>query len=363
MANGYVIGSGGGSSLEPKGNEGTPIYVDSNDELKECTYINISVHGIADKAKQLCEDNGTPYEVGSNGYTIVYFNNGIPVASTSNIGSATSLIYIDNGKITASNTTIGSDSKPVYLNGGTITQCNDTLANDISGNAATATKLNQTGKVGSESQPIFFNNGQPVAITGALANNISGNAASSSKLYVNTTSADTTYYILGAAGTDADIKDIYNAYNSSGDNNKNGIKFNAKTGVLLGAAWNDYAEYRLCDENAGTCVIENNDGKLIKSTRRLQKCGNIVSDTYGFIIGPDDDSHRPIAIAGRVLARTNEQLKVGDVVCSGPNGTVSKMSRLEIILFPDRIVGTISEIPIYTRWNNVDVDNRVWVKV
>ena len=41
-------------------------------------------------------------------------------------------------------------------------------------------------------------------------------------------------------------------------------------GVMLGAAWNDYAEFRKSDEEeAGRVVCENGDGSLSRSVRRL----------------------------------------------------------------------------------------------
>jgi len=135
--------------------------------------------------------------------------------------------------------------------------------------------------------------------------------------------------------------------------------------VLRGAAWNDYAEYRLCAAQPGSCVIEQGDGSLICSRKRLQKGAALVSDTYGFIIGPEGSEYKAIAVAGRVLAYidSNHKLKAGDPVCSGKNGTVSKMSWLEIFLFPDRILGYVSEVPNYKEWNSVSVDSRVWIKV
>ena len=55
----------------------------------------------------------------------------------------------------------------------------------------------------------------------------------------------------------------------------------------------------------------------------------------------------------------------GDPVCSGPNGTISKMTRKEVREYPDRIVGTVSEIPEYETWGtgNVKVNGRIWIKV
>ncbi len=46
-------------------------------------------------------------------------------------------------------------------------------------------------------------------------------------------------------------------------------------------------------------------------------------------------------------------------------GLASKMSREEVIKYPDRIIGVVSEIPEYKEWGTgkVKVNNRIWVKV
>jgi len=76
----------------------------------------------------------------------------------------------------------------------------------------------------------------------------------------------------------------------------------------------------------------------------------------------------PIACAGRALVYTYENrydFRPGEAVCSGPNGTVSRMTREEMINNPDCIVGFVSEIPEYKVWGtgNVEVDGRIWIKV
>jgi hypothetical protein len=60
-----------------------------------------------------------------------------------------------------------------------------------------------------------------------------------------------------------------------------------------------------------------------------------------------------------------EHFHSGDVVCAGPDGLVYRMEREEIMEFPDRIVGIVSEIPTYETWGagNVKVNGRIWVKV
>lgn len=140
--------------------------------------------------------------------------------------------------------------------------------------------------------------------------------------------------------------------------------------AVYGAVWNDYAEYRMQVETVkpGYCVVSNNSGQVSKTTRRYQACDGIVSDTFGFAIGETDKCKTPLAVAGRVLAycegdRYNYQ--AGDTVCAGPDGKVCKMTREEIQLWPDRIVGIVSEIPEYETWGtgDVKVNGRIWIKI
>lgn len=143
-----------------------------------------------------------------------------------------------------------------------------------------------------------------------------------------------------------------------------------RAGQVYGAVWNDYAEYRRTEEyiQPGYCIIETGRGDLIKSFERLQPGANIVSDTFGFAIGETEQTKTPLAVSGRVLAypyEDRDSYQAGDPVCSGPNGTISKMTREEVKEYPDRIIGTVSEIPNYEVWGtgNVKVDNRIWIKV
>jgi hypothetical protein len=143
-----------------------------------------------------------------------------------------------------------------------------------------------------------------------------------------------------------------------------------RAGQVYGAVWNDYAEYRQTKEciPAGYCVIETGKGDLIKSSERLQPGANIVSDTFGFAIGETEQTKTPLAVSGRVLAypyEDRDSYQAGDPVCSGPNGTISRMTREEVREYPERIIGTVSEIPSYEIWGtgNVKVNNRIWIKV
>ena len=136
-----------------------------------------------------------------------------------------------------------------------------------------------------------------------------------------------------------------------------------------GAVFNDYAEFRHTENvKPGMCVIEDGKGGLAPSTKRLELGANIVSDTYGFSIGETSYANTPIAVCGRVLAypwEHRELFKPGEAVCSGPNGTISRMTRDEIRYWPDAIVGYVSEIPDYEEWGSdkVKVNGRIWIKV
>lgn len=146
--------------------------------------------------------------------------------------------------------------------------------------------------------------------------------------------------------------------------------------VLFGAAWNDYAEFRKNNpeeiQEAGRCVSECGDGSLALTTERLQRGCEIISDTFGFAIGQDEDNgyNTPIAVSGRVLAYIYEGKEfakehIGWPVCSGPNGTVSVMTEEEEEKYASRIIGTISEVPDYETWGakSIAVKERVWIRI
>lgn len=137
------------------------------------------------------------------------------------------------------------------------------------------------------------------------------------------------------------------------------MTINTRTGVLRGnklwgAVWNDYAEFRKAESiEPGRCVIEHSSAEMKLSTDRLQPGAEIISDTFGFAIGETDECKTPIASSGRVLAYPYEDRNsypLGGAVCSGPNGTISLMTREEIKEYPERIIGTVSEIPDYEEW-------------
>ena len=140
-----------------------------------------------------------------------------------------------------------------------------------------------------------------------------------------------------------------------------------------GAVFNDYAEYRALKDpiesyEPGYCMTCNRDGKLFRTSSRMQHCEGVTSDTFGFSIGRTDEATVPLAVAGRVLVYTSEDPSTyytGQAVCASKGGRVSKMTDSEIAQNPDRIVGIVSEVPTYETWgtNNVKVNGRIWITV
>lgn len=66
----------------------------------------------------------------------------------------------------------------------------------------------------------------------------------------------------------------------------------------------------------------------------------------------EEEHSAPISVAGRVLAYSLEPREqynffIGQAVCSGPNGTVSIMTKDEVKEYPECVVGYISAVPQY----------------
>lgn len=176
-------------------------------------------------------------------------------------------------------------------------------------------------------------------------------------------SADKQIYVVGASEAGMGAEKTTLKYSKQ-------VYIDCSTNVLYGGAWNDIAEFRESFDSyaAGNCVYETARSKLMISDKRMISNSYIVSDTYGYALGEKDIDTVPVTIAGRVLAyylEDKNELKIGDAVCSGPNGTVCKMKKWEKILHPECIVGYVSEIPQYEIWgqHNTSVRNRIWIRV
>lgn len=144
---------------------------------------------------------------------------------------------------------------------------------------------------------------------------------------------------------------------------------------VYNAVWNDYAECRQSSEiEPGRVITETYNGNMELATQRLMPACKVISDTYGSLMGKSETAQTPIAVAGRVLVypyKEREAYHLGDAVCSAPDGTVDIMSREEIRDYPERIIGTVSEIPNYEIWYaggkeqpiEISVNGRIWIYV
>lgn len=174
----------------------------------------------------------------------------------------------------------------------------------------------------------------------------------------------------GIHSGDEGHKFVWYYHTQSGDKTTNTELASVTTlGQVFGAVWNDFAEFRMSEETEpGRVICENGDGTLSRSYKRLQPGASVISDTYGFAIGQTDKCKTPVAVAGRVLAYPYEDwwtFEPGEPVCAGPDGTVSKMTRREVRKYPERIIGTVSELPLYETWGqgNVNVNGRIWIQI
>lgn len=328
----------------------------------------------------------------------VYFANGIPVRLTASVGSANQPVYLNNGVITAC---AGSQSGTEKQQSFKISGSNGTahwyyLGNLVSNGDNSEVIIdiysgdgyNGTGNQNTHIS-IFVKDGWQSALSATTSFGISylvdhSDVNATSIKIKGMASAHNTidlyiYLPWGYSDGYYSIKGYYHTWTHKGVRStseptsgtvQNCVLGTFRADKVYGAVWNDYAEYRQTKEHIqpGYCVIETGKGDLIKSSQRLQPGANIVSDTFGFAIGETEQTKTPLAVSGRVLAYPYEDrnsYQAGDPVCSGPNGTISKMTREEVREYPDRIIGTVSEIPDYENWGtgNVKVNNRIWIKV
>ena len=291
-------------------------------------------------------------------------------------------VAIDGDFYSMGNKVLHAGNYTTYTVTKTGTGASGTWGINISGNAATASSVtwgNISGKPSTYAPSSHSHNYLPLA-GGTISGNVSFSAAASGtsptaqRITINGVSGDSSVanapgigFHTGNVGW-ASIKCVGSSFYFYNSNCSGYVPIYGSK--VYGAVWNDYAEYRSQFENisAGRVAYCKNDGKLRITTERLQKFEGVVSDTFGFAIGETDNAKTPLAVSGRALVYTYEPrdtFNSGDCVCAAPNGTVSKMSREEIVAYPDRIVGIVSEIPEYETWGTgeVPVDGRIWIKV
>ena len=280
-------------------------------------------------------------------------------------------VTFENAGVSSANLIAGSVLNVTAVKGGSVDRATD--ADTVDGYHADAfvKKVGDTttGSIINNSNGGSWYTGRDKAI---IKNTTCNETAGSTWHAIVSVKSTNGSFEMGCLSGENNLRFVYtsDADYAAGNNSTTTCGYFSNNGVFYGAAWNDYAEYRQTKEyiQPGYCVIETGKGDLIKSSERLQPGANIVSDTFGFAIGETEQTKTPLAVSGRVLAypyEDRDSYQAGDPVCSGPNGTISKMTREEVREYPDRIIGTVSEIPDYEIWGtgNVKVNNRIWIKV
>lgn len=379
------------------GSSTRPVYFSGGVPIQCSDTLGVNISGNAASATIASSANKLNTSAGGNTNPI-YFTNGVPVRSTASVGSANQPVYLNNGVITAC---AGSQSGTEKQQSFKITGSNGTahwyyLGHLISNGDNSEVIIDIYSGEGYNG---FGNQNTHISIfvkDGWQSTKAAKTSFGISYLVDHSDSNATSIKVKGMASADNiidlyvylpwgysdgyySIKGYYNTWTHKGTRStteptsgevQNCVFGAFRAGQVYGAVWNDYAEYRQTKKyvQPGYCVIETGKGDLIKSSKRLQPGANIVSDTFGFAIGETEQTKTPLAVSGRVLAypyEDRDSYQAGDPVCSGPNGTISKMTREEVREYPDRIIGTVSEIPNYEVWGtgNVKVDNRIWIKV
>ena len=300
--------------------------------------------------------SGSPYFRYKSGGNWVAWNKLAYIVSGSSVGNSSTPVYVaSTGKVTACD-----------LSGLYVAKAGDTMTGNLNIKYATPLlNITNTGvtrgttpSADQVSGVIFGDNSSTTKYTAYLKSGVYADGSTEVRLYNYAPTSSTAH------------KSIYVQYTTSST-----WKAGANC-AFYGAVYNDYAEFRETKVKIepGRCIIETGKGDLVLATERLQPGAEIVSDTYGFAIGQTEKCQTPTATTGRVLAypyENRDEFKAGDPVCSGPNGTISKMTREEVREWPDRMIGTVSEIPDYDVWIAQDendpieikVNGRIWIRI
>lgn len=204
------------------------------------------------------------------------------------------------------------------------------------------------------------------------------NNADSSMLIPTSTALNSTMYILGVTGTGSSQVPYVSTsfyFNASTNNFTTSGSITA-SGTITGskvynAVFNDIADFFEIDNELeiieyGKCYVRYSNGDTNISNKYNQKgIVGIASDTFGYGLGRKDIGNKeiPIAVAGIVLAYVDQEYESGTPLTCSTDGFLTKINRLQAIIYPERIVGTFYKKESLENWNGIEVNNRHWVKV
>lgn len=371
-ANGWIATGGDGSS-SGVGDATHPVFLSTAGVLTACSgTLSLNAESATKTGAStiwMYPERGNEINFGgSNANTTIYFGN--RAKDSRDIPAK----FIFGG----STGTADLQVKTVYLGSGTSSYISST---EYTGNAATATKATQDND-GNQIDKSYLKrfawwNANDSHDVDSLGNGMTfayaaHNAPTTGTIVAFSCYNDAAYsFQLQSTFSNSDTL-YYRSKNGDNDAWNTWKRVWLEGNSITSAVWNDYAEYRISDCNEpGKVVFEKGDDTLSETNQRLQHFAGVISDTWGFAQGKTKYAKTPLAVAGRVLVypyRDRREYHPGDCVCAAPNGTVDIMTREEIALYPDRIVGIVSMVPSYEEWGGGDrppvkVNNRIWIKV
>jgi hypothetical protein len=271
-------------------------------------------------------------------------------------------LTLTDGSATTANSatmTVSNAASPPYL---TINQGGTNAYMSLATSGAERIKINYSGASGG----IAINNI-------VLSSNPENNADTQASLSLNGSSNGAigvrfntgTYSSKIIFGTD-------HIFHFGGDSDtKDGAAL--KCGTITGAVWNDFADFIEVESGVpvvfGKVYIRNKSGKHSISTNYCEKgIVGIASDTYGIAVGEKQVPNQiPMAVAGFALAYVDKVYDSGTALTSGKKGNLTKMSLIDKILHPERLIATFykkeAKESITASQRTIKVDNRVWVRV
>lgn len=136
----------------------TKIDIDGNTIEEEP--IPFTISGTIDKAKQLVNNSGTGYSVGSNTSNTcqpIFFTSGKPSAITQTRGASNTPIWMDGGVIKTISGNIGDTNKPVYIDSnGAIKPITQTTASKKLQYFSNGQIVTHNAKIGGAKRPIYY---------------------------------------------------------------------------------------------------------------------------------------------------------------------------------------------------------------
>ena len=208
---------------------------------------------------------------------IVGTNTGTANAATSNGGTYVNLI--ENSAIRSSTKIVGSGATKVTSDANGIITISSTDNNTV------YTHPSYTARTGVPTANATLSHGGTFTVTQPVCDATGHITALNTRTYTLPADNNTDTKVTTAAQSSATIYVTGCTGATTGT-----LQYNTNVKItdnaLFGAAWNDYAEFRESDIlEPGRVICENGDDTLSLASERLQPGAEIVSDTFGFIIG------------------------------------------------------------------------------